>query len=171
MLFGLENADILERVILAGRDTEHGLILAGVAGLVVGVGEACVDGVVQVQVLAVPGGDDGVRGDAGVVAVLDGPFWVWEGGAGGQQGAVGTVEGDGAAGLRGDEVAAVVDKHVVVGTQAQEVVQAGPAAVAPVLDVVRAGSAGWPGVRGTRGVSADLSNPSDGSSDNLSSGS
>jgi hypothetical protein len=31
MLFGLENADILERVILTGRDTEHGLILAGVA--------------------------------------------------------------------------------------------------------------------------------------------
>jgi S-DNA-T family DNA segregation ATPase FtsK/SpoIIIE len=32
MLFGLDNADILERVILTGRDAEHGLILAGTTG-------------------------------------------------------------------------------------------------------------------------------------------
>ena len=32
MLFGLDNADILERVILTGRDADHGLILAGTTG-------------------------------------------------------------------------------------------------------------------------------------------
>src|ERR1035438_6587610 len=58
------------------------LLVVLVAGLVVGVGEAGVDGVVQVEVLAVPGGDDGVRGDLGVVAVPDGPAGLWEGGTG-----------------------------------------------------------------------------------------
>jgi S-DNA-T family DNA segregation ATPase FtsK/SpoIIIE len=32
MLFGLDHADILERVILTGRDADHGLILAGATG-------------------------------------------------------------------------------------------------------------------------------------------
>jgi hypothetical protein len=39
----------------------------------------------------------------------------------------------------GDEVAAVVDQAVVGGAQADEVVQAGPAAIAPVLDVAQVG--------------------------------
>jgi hypothetical protein len=39
------------------------VFVVAVAGLVVGVGEAGVDGVIQVESLAVPGGDDGVRGD------------------------------------------------------------------------------------------------------------
>jgi hypothetical protein len=42
------------------------------AGLVLGVGEARVDGVVQVEAFAVPGGDDRSRGNVGVVAVVDG---------------------------------------------------------------------------------------------------
>src|ERR1035438_6966139 len=54
------------------------LLVVLVTGLVAGVGEAGVDGVVQVQPLAVPGRDDGVRGDAGVVAVRDGPVRVRE---------------------------------------------------------------------------------------------
>jgi hypothetical protein len=61
---------------------------------------------------------------------------VGQSGAGGQHGAVGVVEGEGAAGSGGDEVAAVVDEHVVAFAQAYQVVQTGAAAVAPVLDVV-----------------------------------
>src|ERR1035437_10094233 len=64
------------------------LLVVLVAGLVVGVGEAGVGGVVQVAVLAVPGGDDGVRGDLGVVAVPDGPAGLWERGTGWEGGAV-----------------------------------------------------------------------------------
>src|SRR5208282_5533967 len=48
------------------------LVLLALAGLVVGVGEAGIDGVVQVEALAVPGGDDRLGGDDRVVAVVDG---------------------------------------------------------------------------------------------------
>jgi len=53
------------------------------------------------------------------------------------------VEGEGAAGSGGDEVAAVVDERVVPFAQVDEVVQAGAAAVGPVLDVVQVGAAGF----------------------------
>ena len=67
-------------------------------------------------------------------------------GSGGQDGsgrAVRAVERERAsAGRGGDEVAAVVDHLVVVGAQADQVVQVGAAAVDPVLDVVQVGPAG-----------------------------
>src|SRR6202030_1421918 len=62
--------------------------------------------------------------------------------AGGDEGAVCSGEGDGAAGCGGDEVAALVGEQVVVFAQADQVVQAGPAAVDPVLDVVQVDPAG-----------------------------
>ena len=63
--------------------------------------------------------------------------------AGRQRGAVRAVEGEGARPVvGGDEVAAVVDHLVVVGAQADQVVQVGAAAVDPVLDVVQVGPAG-----------------------------
>ena len=56
--------------------------LAWVLGVVVSVGEAGVDGVVQVEALAVPGRDDGIRADVGVVALVYGPVGVRQGWAG-----------------------------------------------------------------------------------------
>ena len=88
--------------------------------------------------LAVPGGDDGARRDVRVVAVPDAPAGFGQGGTGGQQGPVRAVERERASGGGGDEVAAVVDQ-VVVRAQTDEVVQAGPAAIAPVLDVAQVG--------------------------------
>jgi hypothetical protein len=88
--------------------------LAWVPGVVVGVGEAGVDGVVQVEALAVPGRDDGIWGDVGVVALVYGPVGVRQGGAGRDDGAVRVVEGERAAGRRGDEVPALVDESMMV---------------------------------------------------------
>src|SRR5580704_13205504 len=79
-----------------------------------GVGEADVDGVIEVQPLPVPGRDDRLRGDVGVVAVFDRAFDGRQGRAGGDGGAVEPVEGEGAVAGGGDQVAAVVDEHVVV---------------------------------------------------------
>src|SRR5689334_2300185 len=117
-------------------------LLAFFPGL--GVGEAGPDGVVQVETLAVPGRDDRVRGDVGVVGLVDRAVWPGQGRAGRQRGAVGAVEREGAArgGRGGDGVAAVVDDLVVPGAQADQVGQVGGAAVDPVLDVVQVGPAG-----------------------------
>ena len=52
------------------------------------------------------------------------------------------VEGERVCWSGGDEVSALVDEHVVVGAQADQVFQAGPAAVDPVLDVVQVDPAG-----------------------------
>ena len=98
---------------------------------------------VQVQPLAVPGRDDGVRGDVRVVGLVDRAVRFGQRRAGRQGRAVGAVERErAAAGRGGDGVAAVVDHLVVVGAQADQVVQVGAAAVDPVLDVVQVGPAG-----------------------------
>jgi hypothetical protein len=72
--------------------------LIALAGLVFGVGEACVDGVVQVEALAIPGRDDGAGGDVGVVTAVDVPVDLGQGGAGEDQGPVWPVEGEGTGG-------------------------------------------------------------------------
>src|SRR6185312_2693105 len=119
------------------------LLLVGLFFLVgAGVGEAGPDGVVQVEALAVPGRDDRVRGDVGVVGLADRAVRPGQGRAGRQRGAVGAAEREGAAGPGGDGVAAVVDHLVVPGAQADQVGQVGWAAVDPVLDVVQVGPAG-----------------------------
>jgi len=118
-------------------------IAGGVPGLfppllrAAGVGQAGVDGVVQVEPLAVPRRDDRVLGDLGVVAVRDRARGFRERRAGRQAGAIGPVEGEAAAGFRGDQIAALVDQQVVVFAEADQVVQVGAAAVAPELDVVQ----------------------------------
>src|SRR5580704_12573569 len=121
-----------------------GCVVAAGSALLLGpgVGEADVDGVVQVEPFAVPGRDDRLRGDAGLVAALDRALDVGQGGAGRDGGAVRPVEGEGGAGSSGDQVAAVVDQRVMVFTQTDQVVQLCPAAVAPVLDVVQVDPAG-----------------------------
>src|SRR5580704_8777009 len=121
-----------------------GCVVAAGSALLLGpgVGEADVDGVVQVEPFAVPGRDDRLRGDAGLVAALDRALDVGQGWAGRDGGAVRPVEGEGAAGSSGDQVAAVVDQRVVVLAQADQVVQGRPAAVGPVLDVVQVDPAG-----------------------------
>src|SRR6185437_12307807 len=118
------------------------VLLAFFPGL--GVGEAGPDGVVQVQALAVPGRDDGVRGDVRVVGGAYRAVRPGQGRAGRQGRAVGTAEREGAArgGPGGDGVAAVVDHLVVPGAQADQVGQVGWAAVDPVLDVVQVDPAG-----------------------------
>jgi hypothetical protein len=59
-----------------------GLLPLGLAFLrAAGVGQAGVDGVVQVEPLAVPGRDDRLGRDAGVVAVFDRAVRLGEGGA------------------------------------------------------------------------------------------
>src|SRR6185312_467294 len=117
------------------------LVAVGLFFLVgVGVGEAGPDGVVQVEALAVPGRDDRVRGDVGVVDGAYRSVWPGQGRAGRQRGAVGAVEREVcAAGAGGDGVAAVVDHLVVPRAQADQVGQVGGAAVDPVLDVVQVG--------------------------------
>src|ERR1035438_5956497 len=83
-----------------------GLGVVVVAGGVGGVGEADVDGVVQVEVLAVPGRDDGAGGDIRVVAVSDGALWFGQGRARREQGPVGPVERERPAAAAGAEGAA-----------------------------------------------------------------
>src|SRR5580704_5491891 len=56
--------------------------------------------------------------------------------------AVRPVEREGAVAGCGDQVAAFVDQRVVVLAQADQVIQRGPAAVGPVLDVVQVDPAG-----------------------------
>jgi hypothetical protein len=69
------------------------VLLVLLAGLACGVGHAHVDGVVQVEPLAVPGWDDRVGGDVGVVAVPDRAAGVRQGGAGDGAGQSGSAPG------------------------------------------------------------------------------
>ena len=94
--------------------------LAGLAGVVFGVGEAGVDGVVQVEALAVPGRDDRAGGDVRVVAAINGAAGGRQGRAGRNARAVRAEKGEGACRACGDEVAAVMDQLVVLRTQADQ---------------------------------------------------
>ncbi len=88
--------------------------------MVFGVGEAGIDRVVQVEALAVPGG----MIVSGVMSASWQASMVPSGGRQGRAadaGAVRAVEGERAAGPGGDEVAAVLDQHVAVLAQADQV--------------------------------------------------
>src|ERR1700683_5133998 len=118
------------------------LVLGRLFLLGAGVGEADADGVVQVEAFAVPGRDDRVGGDVRVVGVPDSAVGGRQGGAGGDRGAAGLVEGEGAVAGGGDQVAAFVHQRVVPLAQADQVAEFGGAAVGPVLDVVQVDPAG-----------------------------
>src|SRR5580704_667686 len=136
----LERLGLVVVVLLVVRDRRDASV--SLRGLVAGVGQADVDGVVQVEPLAVPGRDDRARRDVGVVAAVDGAARLRQRRADLDHRAVRPVEREGAVAGCGDQVAAFVDQRVVVLAQADQVIQRGPAAVGPVLDVVQVDPAG-----------------------------
>ena len=75
------------------------------------------------------------------MAAVDVPVDLGQGGAGEDQGPVWPVEGEGTGG-GSDDIPPLVDEPVMVFTQADQVLQAGPAAVDPVLDVMQVDPAG-----------------------------